>query len=102
MANLYCVAASTEKGFITSKDRNNFNLSGYPGDVMVVEDNADSRAWITRVGSTMITKAEAQAIADAKVDEYKVAWDALTEAEKTNAPSNGGADILEPIKITLP
>ena len=101
MANLYCVAASTEKGFITSKDRNNFNLVGYPGDVMVVEDNADSRAWIARVGTSK-TKAEAQAIADAKVDEYKAAWDTLTEVEKTNAPSNGGADILEPLKITLP
>jgi len=102
MANLYCVAACIGTGFITSQDRNNFDLAGYPGDVLVAQDNADSRAWVTRVGSTMIPKAEAQAIADAKVDEYKAAWDALTEAEKTNAPSNGGADILQPIKITLP
>lgn len=101
MANLYCVAVNRGKGFITSQDRNNFDLRGYPGDVLVVEDNAHGVAWVNREGTTK-TKAEAQAITDAKVDEYKAAWDALTEAEKTNAPSNAGANILQPQKVTLP
>jgi hypothetical protein len=46
------------------------------------------------VSGTAKTKAEAQAIVDAKVDEAIVAHDALGEAEKARSP--------RPVKYTLP
>ena len=36
MANTYCTATNTGKGFFTHQDRNDFYLSGHPGDVWVV------------------------------------------------------------------
>ena len=82
MANTYCTATNTGKGFFTHEDRHNFYLSGHAGDVWVVGNNAAGVSWINRVHGTAKTKAEAQAIVDTKRDEAGVAWDALPEAEK--------------------
>ena len=94
MANTYCTATNTGKGFFTHEDRDNFYLSGHPGDVWVVGNNAAGVSWINRVTGTAKTKAEAQAIVDAKIEEAGVAWDALSDAEK--------ADHSRPVKYTLP
>ena len=40
MANTYCTATNTGHGFFTHQDRNDFYLSGHPGDVWVVGNNA--------------------------------------------------------------
>ena len=104
MANKYCTATYTGKGFYTHKDREDFFLSGH-GSVWVVGDNIEGQNrgpsykkgedWITRVNGTLKTKAEAQAIVDAKVEAGQARWD--------NLP----ADSLEkefnrPEKYTLP
>ena len=39
MANTYCTATNTGKGFFTHQDRNDFYLSGHAGDVWVVGNN---------------------------------------------------------------
>jgi len=93
MANIYCTATSTGKGFYTHEDRNDFYLSGHPGDVWVVGDNSKGAAWINRVSGTAKTKAEAQAIADKTVDEAIVAW----EAFPANQPHS-----VKPEKYILP
>ena len=98
MANTYCTATNTGKGFFTHEDRHNFYLSGHAGDVWVVGNNAAGVSWINRVHGTAKTKAEAQAIVDTKRDEAGVAWDALPEAEK--APTN--AHKTRPARYTLP
>ena len=98
MANTYCTATNTGKGFFTHQDRNQFYLSGHAGDVWVVGNNAHGISWIIRVSGTAKTKAEAQAIVDAKIDEAGVAWDALPEAEKAPAIANN----TRPVKYTLP
>ena len=98
MANTYCTATNTGKGFFTHEDRHNFYLSGHAGDVWVVGNNAAGVSWINRVSWTAKTKAEAQAIVDAKIDEAGVAWDALPEADK--APAR--PDKTRPVKYTLP
>jgi len=87
MANTYCTATNTGKGFVTNQDRNDFYLSGHPGNVWVVGDssckecgtssNEKGVAWINRVNGTIKTKAEAQAIVDAVVE-----YEAPTEEEK--------------------
>ena len=94
MANTYCTATNTGKGFFTHEDRQNFYLSGHGGDVWVVGNNAAGLGWIDRVSGTAKTKAEAQAIVDGKIDEAIVAYDALSEAEK--------ATHSKPVKYTLP
>ena len=100
MANTYCTATNTGKGFFTNQDRNNFFLNGNPGDVWVVGNNAAGVSWINRVSGTGKTKAEAQAIVDGKIETQQAAWDALPEAEK--APTAGFETLTRPVKYTLP
>ena len=82
MANTYCTATTTGKGFFTHEDRNDFYLSGHPGDVWVVGNNAAGVSWINRVSGTAKTKADAQAIVDGKIDEAIVAYNALSAEEQ--------------------
>jgi len=98
MANTYCTATNTGKGFFTHEDRNNFYLSGHAGDVWVVGNNNHGISWINRVNGTAKVKADAQAIVDGVVEESQTAWDALPEAEKAPARE----DIIRPVKYTLP
>jgi|TARA_R100001086_G_scaffold197028_1_gene113594 hypothetical protein len=76
MANIYCTATHTGLGFITHQDRNDFFLSGHPGEVWIVGDNSKGTAWINRVNGTSKTQAEAQAIVDGKIEEEQTWWDA--------------------------
>ena len=94
MANTYCTATNTGKGFFTHEDRQNFYLSGHGGDVWVVGNNAAGVSWINRVNGTAKTKAEAQAIVDGKVDEGIVIWNALSAEEQARTE--------KPTKHTLP
>ena len=94
MANTYCTATNWGKGFFTHEDRLNFYLSGHAGDVWVVGNNAAGVSWINRVTGTGKTKAEAQAIVDAKIDEGIVAWEALSAEEQARQS--------KPEKYTLP
>ena len=100
MANTYCTATNTGKGFYTNQDRNLFFLSGYPGDVWVVGNNNHGISWINRVNGLGKTKAEAQKIVDDLTEEGQVRWDALPAEEK--APSAGFENITRPVKYTLP
>jgi len=86
MANTYCVASNTGKGFFTHTDRNNFYLSGHAGDVWVVGNNAAGISWINRIEGTAKVKADAQAIVDAKVEEHQVEWDSLSDEAKARYP----------------
>ena len=106
MANTYCTAINTGKDFFTHEDRNNFYLSQHQGpdypdnsgkQIWVVGANAAGLSWINRVSGTTITKAEAQAIVDEKIEARQVRWDGLPAEEK--APSNSYA---RPKKYTLP
>ena len=80
MANTYCTATSTGKGFYTNLNSGEFVLSGHPGDVWVVENNNHGISWINRVNGTAKIKAEAQAIVDEKTRAYQIVWDAANEA----------------------
>ena len=100
MANTYCVATNWGKDFFTHTDRNDFYLSGHPGDVWVVGNNAAGVSWINRVSGTAKVKADAQAIVDGKVEESQADWDALPADQK--APSEGFATLTRPTKYTLP
>ena len=92
--NTYCTATNTGKGFFTHEDRNDFYLSGHPGDVWVVGNNAAGVSWINRVNGTAKTKAEAQAIVDGKIDEAIVTWEALSAEDQARQS--------KPTKYTLP
>ena len=94
MANIYCTATNTGKGFFTHQDRNDFYLSGHPGDVWVVGDNSKGSTWINRVSGTGKTAAEAQAIVDEKIDEEIAVYDALSVEQQAQLP--------QPVKYTLP
>ena len=94
MANTYCTATNTGKGFFTHQDRNDFYLSGHPGDVWVVGDNSKGSTWINRVSGTGKTAAEAQAIVDEKIDEEIAVYDALSVEQQAQLP--------QPVKYTLP
>jgi hypothetical protein len=85
MANKYCTAINTGKGFITHQDRNDFYLSGHAGDVWVLGSNANgtenlkASAWLSRVNATSKTKVEAQAIIDGKIAAAQTRWDAYAD-----------------------
>ena len=98
MANTYCTATNTGKGFFTNQDRNAFYLSGHVADVWVIGNNAHGVSWINRVSGTAKVKADAQAIVDAAIETAQAEWDALPEAEK--APVR--EFITRPEKYTLP
>jgi len=98
MANTYCVATNTGKGFFTYEDRNAFYLSGHGANVWVVGNNNHGISWINRVNGTAKLKADAQALVDAEIEAAQVTWDALPEAEKAPARE----DIIRPVKYTLP
>ena len=100
MANLYCTATNWGKDFFTHEDRNDFYLSGHPGDVWVVGNNAAGVSWINRVTGTGKTKAEAQAIVDGKVEEGQATWDALSAEEKLIRPGRPEKYIL-PQELTM-
>ena len=84
MANTYCTATNTGKGFFTAEDRNDFYLSGHSGDVWVVGNNPAGVSWINRVSGTGKLKAEAQAIVDTKIEEYQAVFDASSPEEQNN------------------
>ena len=89
MANLYCTATNTGKGFFTHEDRNDFYLSGHPGDVWAVGDNSKGSAWISRVSGTSKTKEEAQALVDADIATALEEWNALPAEQKAYIPAPG-------------
>ena len=81
MANTYCTATHTGKGFYTSQDTNNFYLSGHPGDVWAVGNTNLGIHWINRVNGIAKLKAEAQAIVDGDIETQQAAWDNLSADE---------------------
>ena len=83
MANIYCTATNTGKGFITTQDYISFFLSGHPGDVWVVGDTEKGALWVSRNSGTPKTTAEAQAIFDGKIEEEQVTYDAQDEEYKS-------------------
>ena len=82
MANKYCTATYTGHGFFTHKDRNDFYLSGHPGDVWVVGTNSAGISWINRVSATGKTKSEAQALVDSAIEAEQATYDAESEDYK--------------------
>ena len=94
MAHTYCTATHTGKGFYTHKDRNDFYLSGHPGDVYAVGNTNLGISWINRVEGTAKVKADAQAIVDSKIEEAQAAFDALSPEQQTHD--------RRPEKYTLP
>ena len=100
MANTYCTATNTGKGFITHSDRNLFDIEEHLGAFWVVENNNHGISWINRVGGTAKVKAEAQAIVDDLIEQGQAEWDALPAEEK--APTEGYERVTRPVKYDLP
>lgn len=85
---IYVQATHTGKGFITHEDRNNFDIRNISNDIWILDDNAESQLWITRVNGTIKTKDEAQIIVrQFQVDTFK--------------PIDAIEAITEPVLITL-
>ena len=79
----YCVATNTGKGFITHDDSRRFWISGQPANVWVCTDCVESRHWVARNNGVSKTKAEAQTLVTAVVDDAKDVWDADNVSEET-------------------
>jgi len=97
--SLYCVAINWGEGFITHGDREKGVIQGFPGDVWVVENHMGQ--WMAKVNATTKTKSEAQTIVNAKVDEYKAAWD-NNNVEGESASEKIARVGPKPTDITLP
>ena len=50
MANTYCTATNTGKGFLTHHDRNMFDVEAHIGDIYVVENNNHGISWDQQSG----------------------------------------------------
>ena len=79
----YCVATNTGKGFITHDDSRRFWINGQPANVWVCTDCVESRHWVARNNGVSKTKAEAQTLVTAVVDDAKDVWDANNVSEET-------------------
>ena len=93
---IYGTATNTGKGFFTHEDRLNFFLRGYPADVWVVGNNEKGALWLAEKNGVEKTKAEAQALVDAKVQEAQAAWDAQSDEEKADPSRPRPGDITLP------
>jgi len=67
MAYKYCTATNWGKNFFTHEERKQFHLSGHPGEVWVVGE-------------------EAQAIVTGEIEAAQTAWDALSAEEQERSP----------------
>ena len=94
MAYKYTVKENWGKNFFTHEERKQMYLSGHAGNVWVVDDNIFGDQWISKVGGTLKTKEEAQAIVDGEIESAQANWDALPDDEKEQ--------ILRPVKYNLP
>jgi len=94
MAYKYTVKENWGKNFFTHEERKQMYLSGHPGNVWVVDDNIFGDQWIGKIGGTLKTKEEAQAIVDGEIESAQDAWDALSDDEKENN--------TRPVKYNLP
>ena len=72
----YCVAENWGKGFIDHVESSKITFAGFPGNVWQVPAyNKHANLWIAKVGGTVKTVSEAQAIVDAEVTAAQTAWD---------------------------
>ena len=94
---IYGTATNTGKGFFTHEDRRAFHLRGFPADVWVIGNNEKGAYWLAEKNGVEKTKAEAQALVTAEVEAGQAAWDALSDEQKAETPSND-----RPSDITLP
>ena len=94
MAYKYTVKENWGKNFFTHEERKQMYLAGHPGNVWVVDDNIFGDQWIGKIGGTLKTKEEAQAIVDGEIESAQANWDALSDDEKENNP--------RPVKYNLP
>ena len=95
MAYKYTVKENWGKNFFTHEERKQMYLAGHPGNVWVVDDNIFGDQWIGKIGGTLKTKEEAQAIVDAEIESAQADWDALSDDEKELRGSR-------PVKYNLP
>ncbi len=94
MAYKYTVQENWGKNFFTHEERKQMYLSGHPGNVWVVDDNIFGDQWIGKIGGTLKTKEEAQAIVDGEIESAQSDWDSLSDEEKERSP--------RPVKYNLP
>ena len=94
MAYKYTIKESWGKNFFTHEERKQMYLAGHPGNVWVVDDNIFGDQWIGKIGGTLKTKEEAQAIVDGEIESAQADWDALSDEEKENN--------TRPVKYNLP
>jgi len=94
MAYKYTVKENWGKNFFTHEERKQMYLAGHPGNVWVVDDNIFGDQWIGKIGGTLKTKEEAQAIVDGEIESAQADWDALSDDEKENNS--------RPVKYNLP
>lgn len=71
----YYQATNTGKGFITHEDSASSPIQQFPGGVW----GTDNTAWAERVGATLVSLEDAQAIVDAAL---QASYDAAVEAYK--------------------
>ena len=93
---IYGVATNTGKGFFTANDRRAFFLRGYPADVWMVGNTVQGAMWLAEKGGREKTKAEAQALIDADVQAAQAEYDALSDEEKAQRPSDRPVDVILP------
>ena len=93
MANKYWVIENTGKDFFTHQDRDDIPVfQGHPGDVCITSNNAKATAWAGKYPNVSKTKAQAQAIVDAKIEEAQEIWDDKPEPKHLHE---------RPVKYTL-
>ena len=67
-------------------------FQGHPGDVWITSNNAKATAWAGKYPNVSKTKAQAQAIVDAKIEEAQEIWDDKPEPKHLHE---------RPVKYTL-
>ena len=72
----YISVISWGKSFIENKDKVNFDIIQYPGNIYrVPANNKKANLWINEVLGTIKTKDEAETIVNAEIQNYQTHWD---------------------------
>tara|TARA_R110000744_G_scaffold2003_1_gene7838 strand:- start:750 stop:1028 length:279 start_codon:yes stop_codon:yes gene_type:complete len=90
---LFALGTITGKGFLTHEDRADGVNPEQHGEIIRVEDNPATRAWMTRNGLTLISRDQATEIRNASLPDRLAKWQA--EAADTIAEIDSQRPELE-------
>ena len=94
MGYKYCTATSWGKGFLTYNEKRQFFSTSAPGNIWITDDSIYAGQWIDKVNGVAKSKAAAQAIVDAAMEDSQATHDSWSVEEQAKYPRPVKFEIL--------